>query len=100
MATHPSILASRIPWTDEPGGLHVDQRIKKSQIQLSDHHFHLDGRKDQSLKFIYLPLVLCSVLIVTYPLASFRRGKYRADLEQKRSHCFSDKADLGSIMAW
>ena len=79
-------------------GLHVDQGIKKSQ--LSDYHFHLDGREDQSLNFIYSPLVLCSVLIVTYTLADFRRGKYRADLEQKRSHHFSDESDLGSIMAF
>ena len=33
MATHSSILAWRIPWTEEPGGLH-------SQKRLSDFHFH------------------------------------------------------------
>ena len=25
MATHPSILAWRIPWTEEPGGLHFGE---------------------------------------------------------------------------
>ena len=33
MATHSSILAWRIPWTEEPGGL---QPRDHSQIQLSD----------------------------------------------------------------
>ena len=31
MATHPSILAWRIPWTEEPGGLHTvygSQRVE------------------------------------------------------------------------
>ena len=40
MATHSSILAWRIPWTEEPGGL---QSIEKSQTQLkqlSMHAFH------------------------------------------------------------
>ena len=31
MATHSSILAQRIPWTEEPGGLH---RVAKSWTQL------------------------------------------------------------------
>ena len=34
MATHCSILAWRIPWTEEPGGLHT--RGSQSQTQLSD----------------------------------------------------------------
>ena len=33
MATHSSILAWKIPWTEEPGGLHG---ITKSWTQLSD----------------------------------------------------------------
>ena len=33
MATHLSTLAWKIPWTDEPGGLHG---LAKSQTQLSD----------------------------------------------------------------
>ena len=36
MATHSSILAWRIPWTEEPGGLHTVHRVTKSQIQLCD----------------------------------------------------------------
>ena len=31
MATHSSILAWRIPWTEEPGGLHTVHGVEKSQ---------------------------------------------------------------------
>ena len=34
-ATHSSILAWEIPWTEEPGGLQFVE-LQKSQIQLSD----------------------------------------------------------------
>ena len=30
MATHPSILAGRIPWTEEPGGLQSVHGVAKS----------------------------------------------------------------------
>ena len=35
MATHASILAWRIPWTEEPGGLH-SMGWQKSRTRLSD----------------------------------------------------------------
>ena len=35
MAAHPSILAWRIPWTEEPGGLQ-SMGVAKSQIGLSN----------------------------------------------------------------
>ena len=38
MATHSSVLAWKIPWTEEPGG--YSPWITKSQTQLSDYHFH------------------------------------------------------------
>ena len=36
MATHCSILAWRIPWTEEPGGLYIVQGVTKSWTRLSD----------------------------------------------------------------
>ena len=39
MATHSSILAWEIPWTEEPGGL--ESGVTKSQTGLSDFHFLL-----------------------------------------------------------
>ena len=38
MAPHSSILAWKIPWTEEPGGLQV-QGVAKSQTRLSDFTF-------------------------------------------------------------
>ena len=37
MATHSSILAWRIPWTEEPGGL---QSMGSQRVRLSNFHFH------------------------------------------------------------
>ena len=36
MATHSSILAWRMPWTEEPGGLLVVHGVAKSQTRSSD----------------------------------------------------------------
>ena len=36
MATHSSILAWRIPWTEEPGGLYTVHGVAKSCSQLND----------------------------------------------------------------
>ena len=38
MATHSSILAWRIPWTEEPAWRTTVHRVTKSQIPLSDSH--------------------------------------------------------------
>ena len=43
MATHSSILAWRIPWTEEPSGLQ-SMGITKSQTRLRDLPFHTDQR--------------------------------------------------------
>ena len=39
MATHSSILAWRIPWTEEPGGLHIVHGVAKSWTWLSNLAF-------------------------------------------------------------
>ena len=36
MATHSSILAWKIPWTEEPGRLYIVHGVKKNWTQLSD----------------------------------------------------------------
>ena len=40
-ATHSSILAWRIPWTEKPGRLHGVHGVTKSQTGLSNFHFQL-----------------------------------------------------------
>ena len=39
MATHSSILAWRIPWVEEFGGLQYSPRVAKSRTRLSDFTF-------------------------------------------------------------
>ena len=36
MATHSSILAWEMPWTEEPGGRQIGRGVAKSQTRLSD----------------------------------------------------------------
>ena len=44
MAPHSSTLAWKIPWTEEPGGLHAVHGVSRSLTRLSDvtftFHFH------------------------------------------------------------
>ena len=40
MATHSSTLAWKIPWTEEPGRLHIVHGVSKSWIRLSDFTFY------------------------------------------------------------
>ena len=42
MATHPSVLAWRIPWMEEPGGATV-RGVAKTRIRLSDQHLHFSS---------------------------------------------------------
>ena len=45
MATHSSILAWKIPWTEEPGRLQSVHGVTKSQTRLSDFTFTLKERQ-------------------------------------------------------
>ena len=42
MATHPSIFARKIPWTEEPGGLLTVHGVAKSHTA-EPLHFHADN---------------------------------------------------------
>ena len=43
MAIHSSILAWRISWKEEPGGLHTVQWVAKSQTQMTHFLIHIVG---------------------------------------------------------
>ena len=56
MATHSSILAWEIPWTEAPGGLHG---VAKSRTQLSTHththtHTHTETEQLETEEEIFL----------------------------------------------
>ena len=40
IVTHSNILAWRISWIEEPGGLPTVHGVAKSRTQLNDKHFH------------------------------------------------------------
>ena len=42
MATHSSILAWRIPWTEEPGGLQSMGTQESDTTERLNHHHHLE----------------------------------------------------------
>ena len=44
MATHSSILAWRIPWTEEPGGLQSGGHKESDTTELVHFHFHHSNR--------------------------------------------------------
>ena len=50
MATHSSILAGEIPWTEEPGGLTVHEIAKSPTRQVANHAYMLPQSK-QYLNF-------------------------------------------------
>ena len=57
MAAHSSILAWRIPWTEEPGGLQ-SMGLQKSDTTWQLNHHHYNFRQDMTLTvmwFNYLP---------------------------------------------
>ena len=53
MGTLFSILAWRIPWTEEPGGSHTVHRVAKSQTQLSTHRCSMNYHHLASHSKIY-----------------------------------------------
>ena len=54
MATHSSILAWKIPWTAEPGGLQFMDSQRDTTEQLSIVLFHTKGPLLQSFFFFFL----------------------------------------------
>ena len=56
MATHSSILAWRIPWTEEPGGLHSPQGRKESDTTERLHFWSLSHLNSKACSMPLLPL--------------------------------------------
>ena len=62
MATHSRILAWRIPWTEEPGGLHSPSSHKETE-QLTLSHFHF-------FFYLYLCIKVANIILeFLYPVS-------------------------------
>ena len=62
MATHSSILAWRIPWTEEPGGLQSmgSQRVRHDQVTNTHKHLTKIGAAAAAAKLLQLCPTLCN----------------------------------------
>ena len=51
MATHSSIIAWKIPWTEEPGGLQSkgSQRVRHDVVTKQQQHEDIDCKLDHSM---------------------------------------------------
>ena len=68
MTTHSSVLAWRIPWTEESGRLQ-SMGLQKSQAWLSDQHTQLfPGRSGVKTQVVFHLLVLSLLPYVTFPV--------------------------------
>ena len=63
MATHSSIFAWRIPWTEEPHGLHTVHRVTKSQTRLKQLRTHA-GFEKITLAFVRMDRLVLTLLCV------------------------------------
>ena len=54
MATHSSILAWRIPWTEEPGGLSPWGHKESDMTEQLTQNTHLQGEKHNKLRLFFL----------------------------------------------
>ena len=61
MATHSSILAWRIPWTEEPGGLQSmgSQTVRHDRVTNTHKHLTKIGAAAAAAKSLQLCLTLC-----------------------------------------
>ena len=72
MAIHSSILAWRIPWTEEPGGLHTVHGVTKSQTE----RLHFPEHNG----IIFLRQLICHLHCVSFDLKLSLRGSWPQQL--------------------
>ena len=76
-ATHSSILASRIPWTEEPGRLHTAHGVLKSWTWLSNFHFVFYNYTFQIINritgLIFLQMKILRLREVQWFIQAFRK---------------------------
>ena len=95
MATHSSILAWKIPWTEEPGRATV-HGVAKSWTRLSDFTFLFFFLFNGLLSLLkVLPTVLTPLLFKKSITKDIKRIKFRNHLSQgSMSNCISNHKTL------
>ena len=58
MATHSSIPAWKVPWTEEPGGLQSCKESVTTKVTACTHRMALNILNDQCYEINYIPLQL------------------------------------------
>ena len=87
MATHSSILAWRIPWTEEPGKLHSSWGCKKSDTtERLTHSSHVSKRFAICLSNNHLLLGLCKQLGMRNVLACLLTNRTQKGLSKDKTH--------------
>ena len=93
MATHSSILAWRIPWTEEPGRLHTVHGVAKSQTWLSESESR--SVVSNSLQ----PLGILQARILEWVAFSFSRGSYQPR-EDMTEHTPKEETGREASVLW
>ena len=75
---HSSILAWRIPWIEEPGGLHTVHGVTKSQTRLSDSHSLLGHHKH----WVVFPVLWSRISWVIYFIHSINSVQLSIPISQ------------------
>ena len=83
MATHSSVLAWRIPWTEEPGGLQAVHGIAELDMtEVTEHALNCYFSYCINVKlFTYgLQIILQNILHLTFPVMFILQKFYRVSL--------------------
>ena len=90
MATHSSILAWRIPWTEEPGGLQTtgSQRVRHNWSDRAHTHtsenrdlllyFRPRPRNPAPISFLFLPCLMLPFFSLSIILTTFRHDLFKS----------------------
>ena len=64
MVTHSSILARKIPWTEEPGGLESMKSLRVGMTEVTEHQHHLSVFSDPNMHNFHILISVCLKITV------------------------------------
>ena len=97
MATHSSVLACRIPWTEEPGRLQsMGSQESDTTQQLNHHHHHSEQYPEYKEHYVSVLLLLS----VSVPLPSLPPYLLRPPPRRQHARRYRAFWDNGGEMVW